>query len=173
MESMMKFKESMQSMQSTLSPLRARLSSHPGVPRGPSARRTTRRLVVTLFLIALVPCQSGCLIFGRRQLEDRLDPAAVGEIEVGMSKAQVTQALGAPKEIIFSNKELDPLVEHAYVYEHETSHYTGISLALINFGNATTKRDRVVIFFTPDGLVSGVGTTLAAKNSGFGFPFGK
>ena len=90
-----------------------------------------------------------------------------------MTKAQVTQALGAPKEIIFSNKDHDPLKEHAYIFEHETSHYTGLFLALVNFGNATTKRDRVVVFLGEDDLVSGVGTTLAAKNSGFGFPFGK
>ena len=141
--------------------------------RGERLAGTIRAVMMPLVLVTVVLSQSGCLIFGRRQVESRMDPAAVAEIKVGMEKSQVTDILGAPQDILFSNKDHDPLREHAYIYEHETSHYTGISLAFVNFGNATTNKDRVVVFFDDGGKVIGVGDSLDARRSGFGFPFGK
>ncbi len=116
---------------------------------------------------------SGCAVLGRQQKDHALDPGAVEKIERGMPKEEVVRILGAPTEIIFSNKAHDPLSEHAYVYEHTSTRYTGIVLALVNFGNIDQKRDRVVIWLDPEGRVECVGASLKADESSYGFPFGR
>lgn len=129
------------------------------------------RTCVSLALIGLL--MPGCAVMGRRQVDHPIDREALAKVEPGMSKAEVTRLLGAPTEIIFSNKALDPLVEHAYVYEYENAHYTGIVFVLVNFGNMDEKRDRVIVWLTPDGKVEHVGSSLKARDSGYGFPFGE
>ena len=116
---------------------------------------------------------SGCAIFGRQQKDHRITPEQVAKVQKGMTKEQVTDILGAPTEIIFSNKEHDPLREHAYVFEHYTTQYTGIALAIVNFGNSDEKRDRVVVFFDEAGKVDHLGASLRAAEASYGFPFGK
>lgn len=116
---------------------------------------------------------SGCAVFGRQQVDHRIDGHAVQKIQKGMTKEEVTNLLGAPQEIIFSNKMHDPLREHAYVFEHTTTKYTGIVLALVNFGNMDEKRDRVLVFFDEDGKVTHVGASLRADTAEYGFPFGQ
>jgi outer membrane protein assembly factor BamE (lipoprotein component of BamABCDE complex) len=115
---------------------------------------------------------SGCAVLGKQEERKRIDPDAVARITKGMPKEEVTAILGAPNEIIFSNKALDPLREHAYVYEHKTTKWTGILLVFINFGNADMKLDRVIAFFDDDGKVSHIGSTLNADDAAYGFPFG-
>lgn len=131
------------------------------------------RLVGIPLAGVLLLANSGCVVLGRQQKENRLDAGSVESISKGMSAADVTRILGAPQEILFSNREHDPLREHAYVFEHETSHYTGISLALVNFGEMTRKKDRVVVFFDQAGNVDHLGWSLNARDSSFGFPFGQ
>ena len=116
---------------------------------------------------------SGCAVLGRQQVDHRIDEHAVKKIQKGMTKEEVTDLLGAPQEIIFSNKAHDPLREHAYVFEHTTTRYTAILLAFVNFGNMDEKRDRVLVFFDDDGKVSHVGASLKADTADYGFPFGQ
>lgn len=123
--------------------------------------------------VLLLLTTSGCVVLGRQQKQNRLDAGSVERVTKGMSAAEVTAILGAPQEILFSNREHDPLREHAYIFEHETSHYTGISLALINFGEMSRRKDRVVVFFDDAGNVEHVGASLNADDSSFGFPFGQ
>jgi outer membrane protein assembly factor BamE (lipoprotein component of BamABCDE complex) len=137
------------------------------VPRRPCL------LLILCLILCLAVAPAGCAVMGRQQKETRIDANSVARLKEGMTKSEVTQILGAPQEIIFSNKEHDPLREHAYIYEHETTHYTGIVLGIVNFGNADTKKDRVVVFFDDGGRVDHLGTTLDADRSGFGFPFGQ
>ena len=125
------------------------------------------------FLALSVLLSSGCAVFGRRQVDHPIDREALAKIEKGMPKEEVTQLLGAPQEILFSNKALDPLVEHAYIYEYSTARYTGIILAIVNFGNVDEKRDRVVIWLSPDGKVTQIGASLKADESSYDFPFGR
>ena len=132
-----------------------------------------RHAVLVLLGLTFFLTLPGCAILARQQKENRIDPEALSRVKKGISKAEVTDLLGAPQEIIFSNKEHDPLREHAYVYEHETTHYTGVSLVIVNFGNMSKKKDRVVVFFDEQGKVEHVGTSLNAKDSGFDFPFGQ
>ncbi len=127
---------------------------------------------VLLFAIAL-PWLSGCLIFGRRTTDQPIDAGAVAQIKAGMSKNQVTDKLGAPHEIIFSNKEHDPLREHAYVYEYKNDAGTALFFFVVNFGNLDSKRDRVVVFFDEAGKVAYVGQSLKGGEASFGFPFGR
>jgi len=116
---------------------------------------------------------SGCAVLGRQQVDHRIDEHALQKIQKGMTKEEVTNLLGAPQEIIFSNKMHDPLREHAYVFEHTTTRYTAILLAFVNFGNMDEKRDRVLVFFDDDGKVSHVGASLKADTADYGFPFGQ
>ena len=131
--------------------------------------RATALLAFACFLLA----SSGCAVFGRQQQDHPIDPEALSKVEKGMPKEEVTRLLGAPTEIIFSNKALDPLVEHAYVYEHSATRYTGIVLAIVNFGNVDEKRDRVIVWLDPEGRVEHVGSSLKADESEYGFPFGR
>ncbi len=130
----------------------------------------TRLLVLLALVAALMP---GCAVLGRQQKDSHIQPETVSQVKKGMSKEEVTALLGAPQEIIFSNREHDPLREHAYIFTHTTTLYTGIFLALISFGNADEKSDRVVVFFDADGKVEHVGATLAADSADHGFPFGR
>ena len=137
--------------------------------------RTARRArLVALFLFgALCSTLPGCAVLGRQQKDHRIDPQALSKIKKGMSKEEVTNLLGAPQDIIFSNKQHDPLREHAYVFEHMTTKYTALAFAIINFGNSDEKRDRVLVFFDEDGKVNHVGASLYADSAEYGFPFGR
>lgn len=131
------------------------------------------RILVLVAALAALGTGSGCAVLGRAQKDHRISPEDVAKVQKGMSKEEVTRLLGAPQEILFSNKEHDPLREHAYVFEHSTIHYTGIVFLFLNFGNQDEKRDRVVVFFDEAGKVDHVGKSLKAEDSGFGFPFGQ
>ena len=129
-----------------------------------------RALLLATLVALLAP---GCAVLARQQTDHPIDPAAVAMVKKGMPKEEVTTILGAPTEILFSNKALDPLREHAYIYEHTRVKYTGIVLAIINFGNADSKRDRVIVWLDEDGKVAHVGSSLKADESSYGFPFGR
>ncbi len=131
------------------------------------------RLLLSLTVIGVLPSLTGCLAFARRQVDHRLSPEAVSQITQNSTKADVTRLLGAPQEIVFSNREHDPLREHAYIYDHSTTKFSVISLALVNFGNSDEKSDRVVVFFDEAGKVTHVGATFRAEDASYGFPFGK
>ena len=128
---------------------------------------------ILVLTVAVAAPTAGCAIFGRQQKDHRIAPEQVAKVQKGMTKEQVTDILGAPTDIIFSNKEHDPLREHAYVFEHFTTKYTAISLAIVNFGNSDEKRDRVVVFFDESGKVDHLGASLRAGDASYGFPFGK
>lgn len=140
----------------------------------PSPARTVAlagALALALALALAVP--TGCAVLGRQQKDHPIDPETLARIQKGMPREEVTRLLGAPTEIVFSNKALDPLVEHAYIYEHTATRYTGIVLAIVNFGNVDEKRDRVIVWLDPEGRVEHVGSSLKAVESEYGFPFGR
>lgn len=124
-------------------------------------------------LLGMIGALSSCLVMGRRQTDQPINANNVSQVKMGMSRHEVTDILGAPQEIIFSNKEHDPLREHAYVYEYERQAGTAIFFLVVNFGNLDTKHDRVVVFFDDDGKVSNVGSSLDGDQARYGFPFGK
>jgi outer membrane protein assembly factor BamE (lipoprotein component of BamABCDE complex) len=109
----------------------------------------------------------------RRQTDQPIPAERVAKVEKGMTKNQVTDILGAPQEIIFSNKEHDPLREHAYVYQYSVEVGTAIFFGAVNFGNLDQKRDRAIVFFGEDGKVANVAQSLRAADAHYGFPFGR
>lgn len=126
-----------------------------------------------LLLLAALIGAPGCVVFGRRQTDHPIVPEKVAQVEKGMNKEQVTTLLGAPQEILFSNKQLDPLREHAYIYEYKIERGTAILFGIVNFGNLDDKRDRVIVFFGDDDKVSNVAKSLYGDRASFGFPFGR
>lgn len=129
-----------------------------------------RKAALVLAMLIVLP---GCMVMARRQTDQPVSAENVERLDSGMTRQQVTDLLGAPQEIIFSNKEHDPLREHAYIYEYEQDAGTAIFFGIVNFGNLDTKRDRVVVFFNEEGLVSNVGSSLHGDEARYGFPFGK
>ena len=143
----------------------------PGSKAPEGCRFPIRNLLVLLAVLALAG--PGCAILGRRQYDQPISPEAVAKVEKGMTKAQVTELLGSPQEIIFSNKMHDPLREYAYIFEFKVQYATAIFFLVVNFGNMDEKRDRAIVFFGDDEKVSHVSKSLCAKQAGYGFPFGR
>ena len=131
------------------------------------------RVHAALLLGAVLLGAPGCAVFGRRQTDQPVVPENVSKVEKGMSKEQVMDLLGSPQEIVFSNKALDPLREHAYIYEYKVEKGTAIFFGIVNFGNLDAKRDRVIVFFGDDEKVSTVGKSYYGKEARYGFPFGR
>ncbi len=132
-----------------------------------------RRRLGGLVLLAVLAGVQGCVVFGRRQTDQPIVPERLAQVEKGMTKNQVTDLLGAPQEIVFSNKQHDPLREHAYIYEYKIERGTAILFGVVNFGNLDDKRDRAIVFFGDDDKVSNVAASLHGDQARFGFPFGR
>ena len=126
-----------------------------------------------LLLVTVLLAGSGCAVLGRQQTDQPVLADNVNRIEKGMTKSQVTDILGAPQEIIFSNKEHDPLTEFAYVFEYKVELGTAIFFGIVNFGNLDEKRDRAIVFFDDNGTVRNVAQSLNGDQASYGFPFGK
>ncbi|MEQ8767739.1 MAG: outer membrane protein assembly factor BamE [Planctomycetota bacterium] len=128
-----------------------------------------RGLGLGLLLICAAP---GCFV-SRNTVDRPLDPEAIEEVKVGKTtKEQVVTLLGAPTDIIFSNKALDPLRAFAYEYSYSVTKTSGLTLIVITFLNSDTKRDHVLVFFDDDGVVSAIGSRLNAEFASYGLPFG-
>jgi outer membrane protein assembly factor BamE (lipoprotein component of BamABCDE complex) len=147
-------------------------SKGPEIRRPPLSRSgpAAGRLALLLALLALAP---GCLIFGRQQTDQPVEWAKVVQVQKGMTKAQVTELLGSPQEILFSNKAHDPLQEHAFIYEYIVQKGTVIFLGIVNFGNLDQKKDRAIVFFDDGERVSNVSSSLHGSDARYGFPFGR
>jgi len=140
------------------------------VPPGSKVRDVA---LLSLFLGLVALASPGCAVMARRQTDQPVLAEKVDSVQRGMTKNQVTDILGAPQEIIFSNKEHDPLREHAYVYEYKVDVGTAIFFGVVNFGNLDAKRDRAVVFFGEDARVSNVAKSLHGAEARYGFPFGR
>jgi len=92
---------------------------------------------------------------------------------VGQStKEDVARILGAPTDIIFNNKELDPLNVFAYEYIYRLEKTTGFTIIILTLTNSDTKRDHVLVFFDANGIVTGVGARFQAEDAEYDLPFG-
>ena len=128
-----------------------------------------------LLLVLVASLLPGCAMMGREQV-DKEHQVRVGRPggEGDGESEQVTSILGAPQEIIFSNKEHDPSARaRVRLHPSKDSKYTAIFLAFISFGNMDQKSDRVVVFFDEAGTVAHVGSSLDADKTHYGFPFGE
>ena len=127
----------------------------------------------TLLLILFIFAAPGCF-FSRSKLEVPIDAEKVGLIVAGESTMEdVVRILGAPTDIIFSNREHDALKVFAYEYTYTVNKTTGFTLIVVTFLNADRKRDHVLVFFDDQGVVTSVGINLDADKASYKFPFGE
>jgi outer membrane protein assembly factor BamE (lipoprotein component of BamABCDE complex) len=131
---------------------------------------SVRPLAMLLLVLAASP---GCF-FSRSKSQTPVQAAAVRKIVIGRSTMDdVVKALGAPTDIIFSNREHDPLRVFAYEYTYTVTKNTGLTLIVVTFINSDTKRDHVLVFFDERGVVSGVGSSLDSDRASYKLPFGQ
>lgn len=148
---------------------------------------TTLRFALALVLLTAPGC-----VLGRVRDEVPLDAAKVAQIVPGVTtKARVVELLGAPTYVndriglrVVGRPEesgegnigplLDELVrsplDHSYTYEYTDTKSASAYLLLVTFTNTETRRDRVVVFFDEQGVVSHVGKSLHAGEVEFRLP---
>ena len=127
------------------------------------------RLTACLLLALLLT--SGCVL---SQSTDGvgLDAGSLEQVEIGTStRADVTRLMGAPDEIIYSNKALDPLFESAYRYRRTKTRQTALFLLVFSTFRSDQKWDHAVIFFDGSGKVEHVGVQLDADDAEYGMPW--
>ena len=127
---------------------------------------------LTLLAAMALVFLSGCFL-SRAKVETPIDAEKVATIQIGQStKEDVVRILGAPTDIIFSNRKLDPLRVFAYEYTYTVSKNTGLTLIVVTFINSDTKRDHLLVFFDERGVVSAIGQSLDADKASYKLPFG-
>jgi outer membrane protein assembly factor BamE (lipoprotein component of BamABCDE complex) len=126
------------------------------------------RIPLLLVVVVLPAC-----IFSRTKIEAPIDKEKLEQIVVGQSdKEDVVRILGAPVDIIFNNKMLDPLNVFAYEYVYNVQKSSTLTLIIVNFVNNDSKRDHVLVFFNENGIVTGVGSRFQAEDAEYSLPFG-
>ena len=124
-----------------------------------------------LALVVLANLIPGCVL---TQTTDGtpLEPDAVNEIVIGEStRADVTRLLGTPDEIVYSNREHDPLFERAFRYERTRRKTTYFTLILFSASNSDRNSDHVVVFFDDRGVVADVATRFDMDEPHYGKPW--
>jgi outer membrane protein assembly factor BamE (lipoprotein component of BamABCDE complex) len=149
------------------------------------------RLVLAIVAVVSLP---GCIL-GRVRDEVPIDPEIVAKIRPGQStKKDVVDLLGAPTyvndrlgfRVLSPRGAAQPLagqvtgpivdelvhspLDHSYTYEYTDTKSQSLYLLIVSFTNQETKRDRVVVFFDPKGVVSHVGKSFNAKDVEFRLP---
>lgn len=127
----------------------------------------------SILLSSLVAFSSlGCVLSqstsGTGLSEEQVDAIVVG----GSLRADVTAVFGAPDEIIYSNREHDPLFERAYKYSRRRRKTTFFTLILFSGARTDVNHDEVVIFFDDFGLVEGIAARLDMDRPRYGVPWG-
>jgi len=103
----------------------------------------------------------------------RISRVQVEQIVVGQStRADVSRILGAPDEIIYSNRKLDPLFERAYRYKRSRRKTTFFTLIFFSASRADANNDNVVVFFNDQGIVEDIGARLDMDAPRYGTPWG-
>lgn len=149
------------------------------------------RRLSTIFAAAAALLSTGCIL-GRTRDEVPIDPEQVALIVPGKTtKREVVDLLGAPTyvndriglRVVGRPDGLDgggvgPLVDelvrspldHSYTYEYTDTKSASLYLLVVSFTNQETRRDRVVIFFDEDGVVSHLGSSFNARDVEFRLP---
>ncbi len=122
-------------------------------------------------LLLLAGLTGGCVL---SQTTDGtpLMPGAVSEIVPGRStRADVTRLLGAPDDIVYSNREHDPLFERAFRYKRDRRKTTYFTVILFSASRTDRNSDHVVIFFDDAGVVQNVATRFDMDKPSYGVPW--
>ena len=101
-----------------------------------------------------------------------LPPEQLETIVPGSStRADVTRLLGPPDEVIYSNREHEPLFEQAYRYRRNKTRQTAMFLILFSTYRSDTKWDHAMVFFDEQGVVEHVGVALEQEQAEYGMPW--
>lgn len=149
------------------------------------------RLAALVAAALLTTSTTGCIL-GRTRDEVPLDPARVAMIVPGKTtKRDVVELLGAPTYVNdriglrvvgrpdgLDGSAVGPLVDelvrspldHSYTYEYTDTKSASLYLLVVSFTNQETRRDRVVVFFDDDGVVTHLGSSFNARDVAFRLP---
>jgi len=127
---------------------------------------------IGVLTLAIAPAaMTGCVLSQTTE-GSGIDVEKVERIVPGQStRADVTRLLGPPDEVVYSNKELDPLFEQAYRYKRSKERQTAMFLILFSTFRSDEKFDHVMVFFDEEGAVEHVGTKLNSDLSSYGMPW--
>ena len=130
-----------------------------------------RPMVTVLAAIVLPALSTGCVFTqtsdGSDLFREQVDRLVPGE----SSRSDVTNYLGPPDEIVYSNREHDPLFERAFVYKRSIKRQTALFLLIFSTFRSDTKYDLVTVFFDDAGQVLHIGTRLDADEAEYGMPW--
>ena len=125
-----------------------------------------RRYRKYVFVLLLGFLFQSCVVLGKNKNYYPFDIKGIEGLRPGKSTAaEVTEALGAPSEIVkLSNG-------NAYIYRRSLSKGTGLWLVLVSFGNYDERHDQIVMFFDTNNVMTHYGVTLDAHKAEYGLPF--
>jgi hypothetical protein len=129
------------------------------------------RLVPRACLLLLPFLAAGCVL-AETTNGTGIEKGAVETLQVGVStRADVTRLLGPPDEIIYSNKQLDPLFERAFRYRRTKTRQTALFLLIFSTYKSDTRWDHAIVFFDDQGVVQDVGLALDRDDAEYGLSF--
>ena len=112
-----------------------------------------------------------CLLLSSCVLANTTDGVALAQDPVDRivpgtsTRADVTHLLGPPDEIVYSNREHDPLFEQAYRYRRRKTKQTALFLLIFSTFRSDTRYDQIMVFFDEAGVVEHVGVELERENT--------
>lgn len=140
--------------------------------RGMQKPLPLRLALPLLALVPLVGLLSGGCVFAETTDGNALPPKAVAGIQPGVTtRADITALLGPPDEVVYSNREHDPLFERAFRYRRTKTRQTALFLLLFSTFRSETRWDHVVVFFDDAGVVENVGVALDRDDAEYGLAF--
>lgn len=97
---------------------------------------------------------------GQAKLDQPLDPAAIAQLQPGVSNAgDVVELLGAPNKVVeLGNKS-------AWLYEFQHTKQMGLWLLIFGSYGVDTQADRCWVFFDAQGTLTHFGATLNADKA--------
>ncbi|HPF14280.1 MAG: outer membrane protein assembly factor BamE [Planctomycetes bacterium] len=120
-----------------------------------------RSLLVASALLGL----SGCFL-SRSDVNEPIPRDAVQALKPGETTAgQVTQALGAPVEVVQLGRR------SAYRYEYERIKMTGFFAILVGLRGVDQRSDRVWVFFDENDVLTHVGSTFEGDRAEYELPY--
>jgi outer membrane protein assembly factor BamE (lipoprotein component of BamABCDE complex) len=123
-------------------------------------------------LLALPLLVLGSCVLAETTDGNPLPPQMVAEIQPGVTtRAEVAAMLGAPDEVVYSNREHDPLFERAFRYRRTKTRQTALFLLLFSTFQSETRWDHVLVFFDDAGVVENVGVALDRDDAEYGLAF--
>jgi len=121
-------------------------------------------MIRSLLALALVLSPS-CFI-SRQTFNEALDPEAVAGLEPGRSTAtDAVELLGAPSDVIQLGHR------SAWRYDHVVAKRAALFLLVFVAMNEDSHSDRLWLFFDQDGLLTHMGSTLAADLAEYDMPW--